>query len=45
VQEKLSSHGTILVGNSHDEFAAYIRREMEKWRKIARTAGVRANPN
>ena len=45
VQEKLSSHGTILVGNTPEEFAAYIGREIEKWRKVARTAGVKPNPN
>jgi tripartite-type tricarboxylate transporter receptor subunit TctC len=45
VQEKLYSHGTILVGDTPDEFAEYIRREIEKWRKVARTAGVKPNPN
>ena len=40
VREKLSSQGLALVGNTPDEFAAYIRSEIEKWGKVAKTAGL-----
>ena len=43
VHEKLSSQGLTLVGNSPDEFTAYIRSEIEKWGKVAKTAGLIAN--
>ena len=43
VREKLSSQGLNLVGNSPDEFTAYIRSEIEKWGKVAKAAGLIAN--
>jgi tripartite-type tricarboxylate transporter receptor subunit TctC len=43
VQEKLSSQGLSLVGNSPDEFAAFIRSEIEKWGKVAKAAGLIGN--
>jgi tripartite-type tricarboxylate transporter receptor subunit TctC len=43
VQEKLSSQGLSLVGSSPDEFAAYIRSEIEKWGKVGKAAGLLAN--
>jgi tripartite-type tricarboxylate transporter receptor subunit TctC len=43
VKEKLSSQGLTLVGNTSDEFAAYIRTEIEKWAKVAKAAGLVGN--
>jgi tripartite-type tricarboxylate transporter receptor subunit TctC len=43
VQEKLSSQGLILVGDTPDEFAGYIRSEIDKWGKVAKAAGLTAN--
>jgi tripartite-type tricarboxylate transporter receptor subunit TctC len=43
VQEKLSSQGLTLVGNTPDEFTAYIRSEIEKWAKVAKAARLIAN--
>ena len=43
VREKLSSQGLNLVGNSSEEFTAYIRGEIEKWGKVAKAAGLVAN--
>jgi tripartite-type tricarboxylate transporter receptor subunit TctC len=40
VREKLSSQGLNLVGNTPDEFSAYIRSEIEKWGKVAKSAGL-----
>jgi tripartite-type tricarboxylate transporter receptor subunit TctC len=43
VKEKLSSQGLTLIGNTPDEFTAYIRAEIEKWAKVAKAAGLVAN--
>jgi tripartite-type tricarboxylate transporter receptor subunit TctC len=43
VREKLSSQGLTLVGDTPDEFAAYIRSEIDKWGKVAKAAGLAGN--
>lgn len=43
VKEKLAPQGAILVGNSPDEFAAYIQSEIDKWGKVAKDAGIKPN--
>lgn len=40
VRSGLSSQGAIPVGNSPEEYDRYNRVEIEKWRKVAQTAGV-----
>jgi len=42
VVSKLSSLGAILVGNSPDEFHAFIASETAKWAKVIKDAGVQA---
>jgi tripartite-type tricarboxylate transporter receptor subunit TctC len=43
VQEKLSSQGLTLVGDTPEEFTAYIRSEIEKWGKVGKAAGLIGN--
>jgi tripartite-type tricarboxylate transporter receptor subunit TctC len=43
VQEKLAPQGAILIGNSPEEFAEYIRSEIAKWSKVVQAAGIKAN--
>ena len=38
--EKLASQGAILVGDTPDEFRAFIDSETEKWAKVIKDAGV-----
>lgn len=38
--DRLSKEGADPVGNSPQEFGAFIRSEIEKWRKVIRTAGI-----
>src|SRR6185503_15190047 len=40
VKDKLASQGAILIGNSPDEFRAYIDSETKKWAKVIKDAGV-----
>jgi tripartite-type tricarboxylate transporter receptor subunit TctC len=40
VREKLVSQGAILVGNTPEEFAAFVREEIAKWGKVVREAGI-----
>jgi tripartite-type tricarboxylate transporter receptor subunit TctC len=40
VKEKLAKLGVTLIGNKPDEFAAYIKSEIEKWSKVVKAAGV-----
>lgn len=41
VKDKLASQGAILVGNTPDEFADYIRSEIDKWGKVAKAANIK----
>jgi tripartite-type tricarboxylate transporter receptor subunit TctC len=43
VKEKLSSQGLTLVGDTPEQFTAYIRAEIEKWAKVAKAAGLVGN--
>lgn len=43
VKEKLALQGAVVVGNTPDEFAAYIRSEIEKWAEVVKAAGVKPN--
>jgi tripartite-type tricarboxylate transporter receptor subunit TctC len=43
VKEKLALQGAVVVGNTPDEFAAYIHSEIEKWAEVVKAAGVKPN--
>jgi tripartite-type tricarboxylate transporter receptor subunit TctC len=43
VKEKLASQGATLVGNSPEEFAAYLKSEIDKWAKVVQAAGIKPN--
>ncbi|MCW5591512.1 MAG: tripartite tricarboxylate transporter substrate binding protein [Burkholderiales bacterium] len=43
IREKLVQQGVDPVGSTPDEFAAYIKSETEKWAKVVRMAGAKAN--
>jgi tripartite-type tricarboxylate transporter receptor subunit TctC len=43
VQAKLSSQGAILVGNTPEEFTAYMESEIQKWAKVVQAAGIKIN--
>ena len=43
VIEKLASQGAILSPTSPDEFAAYIKSEIDKWGKVVQAAGIKPN--
>lgn len=42
VKDKLASQGAILVGNTPEQFADYIRSETEKWAGVAKNANIKA---
>ena len=41
-KEKILAMGGITLGNSPDEFTAFIRAEVDKWAKVVKAAGIRA---
>jgi tripartite-type tricarboxylate transporter receptor subunit TctC len=41
VKEKYLAQGGIAVGNSSEEFAAYVRSEIDRWGKVIATAGIK----
>ena len=41
MSEKLSVQGAIPVGNTPEEFAAFVRREMDTWGKVAQQVGLK----
>jgi tripartite-type tricarboxylate transporter receptor subunit TctC len=43
VQAKLSSQGAILIGDTPEEFAAYMESEIQKWAKVVQAAGIKVN--
>jgi tripartite-type tricarboxylate transporter receptor subunit TctC len=43
VQEKLSAQGAVLVGDTPDQFTAFVRDEIAKWAKVIETAGIKVN--
>ncbi|MGY6251028.1 Bug family tripartite tricarboxylate transporter substrate binding protein [Bosea thiooxidans] len=43
VKDKLALQGAVVVGNTPDEFAAYISSEIDKWAEVIKAAGVKPN--
>jgi tripartite-type tricarboxylate transporter receptor subunit TctC len=43
VQEKLATQGAILIGDTPEQFAAYIGSEIVKWTKVVQAAGIKVN--
>lgn len=43
VQERLAGQGATTIGNTPEQFAAYIRSESAKWAKVLKASGVRAD--
>ena len=41
MSEKLAVQGAIPVGNSSDDFAAFVKREMDQWGKLAKKIGLK----
>jgi tripartite-type tricarboxylate transporter receptor subunit TctC len=41
VKEKLLSQGATLIGNSPEEFAAYLKSEIDKWGGVVKAAGIK----
>lgn len=41
VKDKLASQGAIAVGNSSDEFQAYVKGEIDRWGKVIAATGIR----
>jgi tripartite-type tricarboxylate transporter receptor subunit TctC len=42
VKEKLAAMGFEAVGNSPEEFAAQIKRELPKWAQVVKAANIKA---
>lgn len=43
VEGKLASQGAILIGDTPEEFAAYMASEIAKWAKVVQAAGIKVN--
>ena len=43
VRDRLTAQGLEIVHNAPQDFTAFIRSEMLKWRQVATTAGARAD--
>jgi tripartite-type tricarboxylate transporter receptor subunit TctC len=41
VKEKYLSQGAIAVGNSSEEFTAYVKKEIDRWGMVIKTAGIK----
>jgi tripartite-type tricarboxylate transporter receptor subunit TctC len=43
VRDKLVAQGVVPVGNTPEEFAAFIRAESARWAKVVKAAGIKAD--
>ena len=43
IKERMASEGALPVGNTPEQFAAYMRTEAEKWIKVVRQSGAQAD--
>jgi tripartite-type tricarboxylate transporter receptor subunit TctC len=43
VKERLAGAGFESIGNTPEQFAAYIRSEIEKWAQVVKASGARAD--
>jgi tripartite-type tricarboxylate transporter receptor subunit TctC len=43
VREKLASQGAVLVGDTPEQFTAFVRAEIAKWAKVVQDAGIKVN--
>jgi tripartite-type tricarboxylate transporter receptor subunit TctC len=43
MQAWMQSRGAEAVSGSADEFAAYIRRDLEKWSRVVKQVGITAD--
>jgi len=43
VREKLAANDFEPVGNTPDEFAAFIKKEMVKWAKVVKESGAKVD--
>ena len=41
LRERLAADGAEAVGNSPEEFAAFIKRELARWAAVIKSAGIR----
>jgi len=41
VRERVEAQGNIVIGDTSEEFAAYIRAESEKWSRVIKQVGIR----
>lgn len=43
VRERFKGWGLDIIGNSPSEFASFIRRDVDQWTKVIRSAGIKAD--
>ena len=43
MKEKLTGQGAVLIGNTPQLFAAFVRDEVAKWAKVVAAAGIKVN--
>lgn len=43
VAERLAAHGVVPIGNTPDEFAAFLRNEIARWAKVVKQSGSKVD--
>ena len=43
IKQRMAAEGAMPVGNTPDEFAAYMRTEAQKWLKVVKQSGAKAD--
>jgi tripartite-type tricarboxylate transporter receptor subunit TctC len=41
-RERMKSQGAIIIGDTPAEFAAFLRKDSERWAQVIKASGVRA---
>jgi tripartite-type tricarboxylate transporter receptor subunit TctC len=42
VKEKVTAQGNFVIGDTPEQFGAYIREEFEKWGRVVKQANIKA---
>ena len=43
LRDRLAAEGSVVVGDSPEEFTAFVKTEIARWGKVVKQAGIKAD--